>query len=149
MRQTNGPFTLVRRSPFLHRTHLYLVHFHSTSSPVSLRARLPIHHPSMADLYPPSYSPRTHQSYNRHPDQQQYSTQLNPSGLVYPPQLMASQHSGSSNGSSEEIHDQPPSPSKSPDQQPPKSETKPQATFLTKLYACVVVPWWWISRHVV
>ncbi|TFK76079.1 hypothetical protein BDN72DRAFT_831521 [Pluteus cervinus] len=99
----------------------------------------------MADLYPPSYSPRTHQpqSYHRHPDQQspqqqqsqQYANQANGSGLVYPPQLITSQHSGSSNGSSEENHDQPPSPSKSNDQQTPKSETKPQATFLTKLYA--------------
>ena len=65
----------------------------------------------MADLYPPSYSPR--QSYHPH-------------------NLM----SGSSNNSSDENHD---SPSKSPsDHQPPKSDAKPQATFLTKLYAYVV-----------
>ena len=64
----------------------------------------------MADLYPP-YSPR--QSY-------------------HPQHLM----SGSSNNSSDENHD---SPSKSPsDHQPPKSDAKPQATFLTKLYAYVV-----------
>ncbi|KAF7352929.1 AGC/RSK protein kinase [Mycena venus] len=34
----------------------------------------------------------------------------------------------------------PPSPSKSPEQQPQKSETKPQATFLTKLYALLERP---------
>lgn len=63
----------------------------------------------MADLYPPSYSPR--QSYHPH-------------------NIM----SGSSI-SSDENHD---SPSKSPsDHQPPKSDAKPQATFLTKLYAYV------------
>ncbi|KAJ6629157.1 HSF-type DNA-binding-domain-containing protein [Mycena sp. CBHHK59/15] len=44
-------------------------------------------------------------------------------------------HSGSSNGSADDAHDQPPSPSKSPEHQPQKSDTKPQATFLTKLYA--------------
>ncbi|KAJ7781414.1 HSF-type DNA-binding-domain-containing protein [Mycena metata] len=47
---------------------------------------------------------------------------------------MPHHHSGSSNGSNDD-QDQPPSPSKSPDQQPQKQETKPQATFLTKLYA--------------
>lgn len=83
----------------------------------------------MADLYPPSYSNR---SYQRHADQNYPSN-----GLVYPPQVIASQHSGSSTGSSEDTHDQPPSPAKSSDQQPQKSETKPQATFLTKLYAHV------------
>jgi hypothetical protein len=70
----------------------------------------------MADLYPPSYPQR-----NYHRDQ--YNQ--------YP-----MSHSGSSNGSADDTHDQPPSPSKSPEQ-PQKSETKPQATFLTKLYAFV------------
>ncbi|KAJ6599229.1 HSF-type DNA-binding-domain-containing protein [Mycena vulgaris] len=75
----------------------------------------------MADLYPPSYPPR---SYHRQPDQ-----------YPHQPYPMPHHHSGSSNGSADEAHDQPPSPSKSPEQQPQKSETKPQATFLTKLYA--------------
>ena len=71
----------------------------------------------MADLYPPSYSPR--QSYHPH-------------------HLMSS----SSNNSSDENHDQPQSPSKSPsDHQPPKSDAKPQATFLTKLYAYASSLW--------
>ncbi|CAA7259526.1 unnamed protein product [Cyclocybe aegerita] len=70
----------------------------------------------MADLYPPSYEPR-----------HQYSPQ------PYPPQIM-SQHPSSGNSSGDD-HDPPPSPSKSSDHQPPKSEAKPQATFLTKLYA--------------
>ncbi|KAF8165160.1 HSF-type DNA-binding-domain-containing protein [Crassisporium funariophilum] len=91
----------------------------------------------MADLYPPSYSAR--QPYHRHPDDHQQ--QYNPSPLqVYPPQLMNSQPSGSSNNSSDENHDQPPSPSKSSDHQPPKTEAKPQATFLTKLYALLERP---------
>jgi len=68
----------------------------------------------MTDLYPPSYSPP-----------RQYNSPQ------YPQQLMSS----SSNNSSDET---PPSPSKSPsDHQPPKSDAKPQATFLTKLYAYV------------
>ncbi|KAJ7086725.1 HSF-type DNA-binding-domain-containing protein [Mycena epipterygia] len=75
----------------------------------------------MADLYPPSYPPR---AYHRHPDQ-----------YPHQPYQMPHHHSGSSNGSADDAHDQPPSPSKSPEQQPQKSETKPQATFLTKLYA--------------
>ncbi|TFK43356.1 HSF-type DNA-binding-domain-containing protein [Crucibulum laeve] len=97
----------------------------------------------MADLYPPSYSSRPthqspHQSYQRH-DSQQYS-QVNGSSIAYPPQLVTSQHSGSSNGgSSDDNHDQPPSPSKTAEQ-PPKSEAKPQATFLTKLYALLERP---------
>ena len=61
----------------------------------------------MADLYPPSYSPRH----------------------SYPQHTM-------SGSSSDENHDQP---SKSPsDHHPPKSDAKPQATFLTKLYAYVL-----------
>ncbi|KAJ7179829.1 HSF-type DNA-binding-domain-containing protein [Mycena crocata] len=75
----------------------------------------------MADLYPPSYPPR---AYHRHQDPYPHQP--------YPP---PHHHSGSSNGSADDAHDQPPSPSKSPEQQPQKSETKPQATFLTKLYA--------------
>ncbi|KAF8205128.1 HSF-type DNA-binding-domain-containing protein [Pholiota molesta] len=59
----------------------------------------------MADLYPPHYPPRN----------------------FYPPLMSAA----SSNNSDD---DQPPSPTKSLDHQPPKSEAKPQATFLTKLY---------------
>ncbi|KAF8665747.1 hypothetical protein AX16_000195 [Volvariella volvacea WC 439] len=111
----------------------------------------------MADLYPPSYSPRTHQSYHRpdqqssqQPQQQQYSSQLPSSALIYPSQSMPAQHSASASESPDDSHDQqqqsqqpqqPPSPAKSsPDSQPPKSETKPQATFLTKLYALLERP---------
>ncbi|KAG5637058.1 hypothetical protein H0H81_005970 [Sphagnurus paluster] len=83
----------------------------------------------MADLYPPSYSSRP--SYPRAPDS--YSSNNAP----YPPQVITSQHSGSSTSSSEDIQDQPPSPAKSTDNQPQKTESKPQATFLTKLYAQV------------
>jgi hypothetical protein len=92
----------------------------------------------MADLYIPS------RSYHRHPDpipsqqqQQQPYSQLNNSQLPYSPQIITSHQSGSSNGSSDDVHDHPPT--KSPDQQQhtQKTETKPQATFLTKLYAFV------------
>ncbi|KAF7355172.1 AGC/RSK protein kinase [Mycena sanguinolenta] len=48
-------------------------------------------------------------------------------------------HDGSSNGSNEDAHDGPPSPTKSPEL-PQKSDTKPQATFLTKLYALLERP---------
>lgn len=97
---------------------------------------------SMADLYPPAHSRSPQQySYTRHSDSQQspaYQSSNNPQ-MVYPPQLMSSQHSGSSNASSDENHNEPPSPSKSnPEHQPPKTESKPQATFLTKLYAYVL-----------
>ncbi|KAF8897365.1 HSF-type DNA-binding-domain-containing protein [Infundibulicybe gibba] len=78
----------------------------------------------MADLYPPSYSARYHRDHQHYPSS---------APMVYP-QLMSSHHSASSN-SSDENHDQPSSPPKSADQQPQKSESKPQATFLTKLYA--------------
>lgn len=99
----------------------------ATSCPKQVQ---PVHKPSalstrpaMADLYPPSYPPRAY-----HRQQDQYPHQ---------PYPMSHHHSGSSNGSADDAHDQPPSPSKSPEQQPQKSETKPQATFLTKLYASV------------
>ncbi|KAF8914095.1 HSF-type DNA-binding-domain-containing protein [Gymnopilus junonius] len=69
----------------------------------------------MADLYPPSYPPR-HRDYQ------------------YPPLMSA----GSSNNSSDENNDTPPSPEKPAE--PPKSDTKPQATFLTKLYALLERP---------
>ncbi|KAF8211296.1 HSF-type DNA-binding-domain-containing protein [Mycena galopus ATCC 62051] len=48
-------------------------------------------------------------------------------------------HDGSSNGSNDDPHDLPPSPTKSPEL-PQKSDTKPQATFLTKLYALLERP---------
>ncbi|KAF5388038.1 hypothetical protein D9615_000234 [Tricholomella constricta] len=83
----------------------------------------------MADLYPPPYPSRP---YPRSSDPSPYPSA---NGLAYPPQVIASQHSGSSTASSEDNHDQPPSPAKSSDNQPQKTEAKPQATFLTKLYA--------------
>ncbi|KAJ2924941.1 hypothetical protein H1R20_g12137, partial [Candolleomyces eurysporus] len=85
----------------------------------------------MADLYPPSYSQRPSQQYQQN--------------MAYPPpQLVANQHSGSSSNSSDDSGDQqqpqqPPSPTKS-NSEPPKTETKPQATFLTKLYALLERP---------
>ncbi|KAG6855026.1 hypothetical protein C0991_005955 [Blastosporella zonata] len=79
----------------------------------------------MADLYPPSYSSR---SYPR--DNDPYNTSAS-----YPPHPIASHHSGSSTGDSDDNHDQPPSPPKSTDLLSQKPDTKPQATFLTKLYA--------------
>ncbi|KXN86355.1 Heat shock factor protein 4 [Leucoagaricus sp. SymC.cos] len=98
----------------------------------------------MADLYPPAHSRSPQQySYTRHTDSQQsppYQSSSN-GQMVYPPQLMSSQHSGSSNASSDENPNEPPSPSKSiPEHQPPKTESKPQATFLTKLYALLERP---------
>ncbi|RDB22508.1 hypothetical protein Hypma_010380 [Hypsizygus marmoreus] len=88
----------------------------------------------MADLYPPSYVSR---NYQRHPDSIASQYPQNP--VVYPPQVIASQHSGSST-SSEENHDAPPSPAKNQDAQSQKAESKPQATFLTKLYALLERP---------
>ncbi|KAJ2916488.1 hypothetical protein MD484_g3928, partial [Candolleomyces efflorescens] len=85
----------------------------------------------MADLYPPSYPQRPSQQYQQN--------------MAYPPpQLVANQHSGSSSNSSDDSGDQqqpqqPPSPTKS-NSEPPKTETKPQATFLTKLYALLERP---------
>ncbi|KAF6762867.1 HSF-type DNA-binding-domain-containing protein [Ephemerocybe angulata] len=67
----------------------------------------------MADLYPPNYSSR----------------------MAYPQSQQQLNHSSSSNSSDDSHADQqPPSPAKS-NADPPKTETKPQATFLTKLYA--------------
>ncbi|TFK29295.1 hypothetical protein FA15DRAFT_664215 [Coprinopsis marcescibilis] len=90
----------------------------------------------MADLYPPSYPPRSPPY--RHQDQSSsYPPQQAQQMPYQSPQLVQSQHSGSSSNSSDEIHDQNQSPdSKSPtDPHAAKTETKPQATFLTKLYA--------------
>ena len=74
----------------------------------------------MADLYPPPHS-RT-----RHDDYILYNN-------IMP-------HSASSNSGSDDSHNEPNSPPKSPpDHQPPKPDSKPQATFLTKLYAYVLL----------
>lgn len=91
----------------------------------------------MADLYPPTHARSPHHySYSRHQDSQHPSPFAPASQIVYP-SLVSSQHSNSSNASSDD-HNDPPSPTKSnPDHQPPKTESKPQATFLTKLYAYV------------
>ena len=89
----------------------------------------------MADLYPSSYANnRQHQSYHRHADPVPSYSQMG-----YPSQpVPGSGHSGSSNDSSEDVQE--PTTAKALDSQPaPKSETKPQATFLTKLYAYVLV----------
>lgn len=68
---------------------------------------------TMSDFYHPSYD-------SRYPHHQ------------YPPMPSAT-----SSNSSDENNDPPPTPPKSADLQQPKSEAKPQATFLTKLYAYV------------
>ncbi|XP_006460179.1 hypothetical protein AGABI2DRAFT_191939 [Agaricus bisporus var. bisporus H97] len=94
----------------------------------------------MADLYPPTHARSPHHySYSRHQDSQHPSPFAPASQIVYP-SLVSSQHSNSSNASSDD-HNDPPSPTKSnPDHQPPKTESKPQATFLTKLYALLERP---------
>ncbi|KDQ64803.1 hypothetical protein JAAARDRAFT_238230 [Jaapia argillacea MUCL 33604] len=103
----------------------------------------------MADLYPPnSYPIRQQQPYHRPQDSnQQYPIN---NDLVYPPTLISSS-STSTNGSDQNF-DSPQSAQKSPDQSQPQQQSqqpaqpktesatgggKPQATFLTKLYACV------------
>lgn len=75
----------------------------------------------MADLYPPAL--RT-----RHSDDSPYPN------ILYP-HLMA--HSASSNSSEDDPHTEPhsPPPSSKLDHHAPKPDAKPQATFLTKLYA--------------
>ncbi|KII95355.1 hypothetical protein PLICRDRAFT_48319 [Plicaturopsis crispa FD-325 SS-3] len=101
----------------------------------------------MADLYPPpAYPGRQQQSYHRphEPTQQQSYGQMSANGVVYPSQVLGSAQSGSSSNSSEDNQD----PAKDqqqqqqqPQQSPPaKAESKPQATFLTKLYALLERP---------
>jgi len=94
----------------------------------------------MQDLYAPSYphqQPHRHQ-WPRHSDHSY--PHINTNAPLYPQQPSANAHSSSSNdsptddtGSTLKVHEQ---------QQPPpqKSESKPQATFLTKLYASVLPP---------
>ena len=95
-----------------------------------------------ADLYPQSaYAPRS--SYQSRPDPSyQLST---PSNVVYPPQLMPSQPPLSDPQTPDASNNPSPRESQSPKQDsasPPKQDgnaqqqpAKPQATFLTKLYA--------------
>ncbi|KAJ8495904.1 hypothetical protein ONZ45_g12674 [Pleurotus djamor] len=103
----------------------------SLTSIISSSSSSPSSSSLMADLYPPS-------SYPRHHSYPNINTQL----PVFS-QPVSANHSGSSNASSDDNnHEQPPSPSKSPNdqQQSQKSESKPQATFLTKLYALLERP---------
>ncbi|KAG2043025.1 HSF-type DNA-binding-domain-containing protein [Suillus americanus] len=89
----------------------------------------------MQDLYTSQY--QRAQQWSRPTD---YPPQINTTGPTYPQQPSAS-HSSSSNGSPTE--DSPPTSLKVHEQQqppPPKSEAKPQATFLTKLYALLERP---------
>ena len=108
----------------------------------------------MADLYPPSYPPRQQQPQPYHPrDSQSY--QLNqPSNLSYPA-IMSSQQNHQQQQPQQQQQQQqqqhPPSGSLSPDDEHPQKQpdqpttpkpdqpghSKPQATFLTKLYALV------------
>ncbi|KAG1715921.1 hypothetical protein ID866_1210 [Astraeus odoratus] len=100
----------------------------------------------MQDLYAPSYH---HQQQHHHP-RSQWSRHadhpyphINTNAPLYPQQPSANAHSSSSNdspteespphGSTLKVHEQ---------QQPPpqKTESKPQATFLTKLYALLERP---------
>jgi hypothetical protein len=93
----------------------------------------------MADLYPPSYANRQHQSYhNRHAETLSSQQQQSYNQMGYSSQpVSGSGHSGSSNDSSEDAQE--PTTAKALDSHPaPKSESKPQATFLTKLYAYVL-----------
>jgi len=70
--------------------------------------------PTMSDFYHPSYD-------SRYPQHQ------------YPPMIP----SATPSNSSDENNDQPTTPPKSADLHQQKSDAKPQATFLTKLYAYV------------
>lgn len=102
----------------------------------------------MADLYP-TYG-RQYQQRQDNASQQPYHLQGSSNGLVYPSQLITSnQPTVSDDHSSPTHHD---SSSQSPTSQSPKQESpsapkqdgipqqpaKPQATFLTKLYAYVL-----------
>ena len=122
--------------PFFHR---YLVSHLLNVVPNVLHPR-PICHPPvavMADLYPPSYANRQHQSYhNRHDTIQQQQQQQSYNQLTYPSQpVPGSGHSGSSNDSSEDVQEPSTTKAQQDSQPTQKSESKPQATFLTKLYA--------------
>jgi hypothetical protein len=60
--------------------------------------------------------------------------------MGYTSQISGSGHSGSSNDSSEDVQEPATAKLQQDSQPPPKSDTKPQATFLTKLYAYVSIP---------
>ena len=110
----------------------------------------PLGHPFhffMADLYPASYHPRQQHPQSYHPrDSQSY--QLNqPSSLSYP--AIMSSHQNQQQPAQQPQQPPPPSGSISPDDEHPQKlsdpsttpkpdqpgHSKPQATFLTKLYA--------------
>ena len=96
----------------------------------------------MADLYTQNYS---RQSYPRHiidtqsqqhqqPQQPMSQSNNSYSQMSYSAQTMSGP--GSSNGSSEDVHETIASKAPAADSLPTqKTEAKPQATFLTKLYA--------------
>ncbi|OBZ77061.1 hypothetical protein A0H81_03562 [Grifola frondosa] len=97
----------------------------------------------MADLYPQTY-PR--QPYHRPDQQYQLPT---PTSLVYPPQLLPSQSSIPEDQSPSSDAHSPQRQSQSPKQESatvqkqdgaPQQPAKPQATFLTKLYALLERP---------
>ncbi|KIL00361.1 hypothetical protein PAXRUDRAFT_129995 [Paxillus rubicundulus Ve08.2h10] len=96
----------------------------------------------MQDLYAPSYPASPHRpQWSRHPDHPY--PQINSNPPLYPQQPSANGHSSPSSDSPiEESPSQHPSLKVHEQQQPqpPKSETKPQATFLTKLYALLERP---------
>jgi len=106
----------------------------------------------MADLYPPSYPPRQQQPQPYHPrDSQSYQLNQHQS-LSYPTIMSSHQNNHHQQPQQPPQQTQPTSASLSPDDEhPPKlpdqsttpkpdqsGHSKPQATFLTKLYALVV-----------
>lgn len=108
----------------------------------------------MADIYAQNYS---RQPYPRHINdtqsqthQQQQQQHLQPQTSSYPQMTYASQPisgTGSSNGSSEDVQDSLTAKATATDSPPnQKTDAKPQATFLTKLYACVPRSTLWLSN---
>jgi len=107
----------------------------------------------MADLYPPSYPPRQQQPQPYHSrDSQSY--QLNQQQALSYPAIMSSHQSHQQPQQQQQQQPQPPPGSLSPDDDHPQKQpdqpttpkpdqpghSKPQATFLTKLYALVPSP---------
>jgi hypothetical protein len=112
---------------------------------ISPRSSIPFF---MADLYPASYHPRQQHPQSYHPrDSQSYQLNQQPSSLSYPA-IMTSQQN-QQQAAQQPPPPPPPSGSISPDDEHPQKQSdpsttpkpdqpghsKPQATFLTKLYA--------------
>lgn len=107
----------------------------------------------MADLYPTYGRQYQRQDTNGHGHYQLQGGSSNPSGVMYPPTLVTQQSSSAmvddqpsptnndadSNSPSSQTASSPKQESPTGPKQDgiPSQPTKPQATFLTKLYACV------------